>query len=128
MLSGASVRRMVICLAMGAVLLSSCVAAADEVDPAPLQKGETFEITLDANATTGFSWEVAEIDEDIVQLVGSEYVPDSNAERLVGKGGKTVFRFQAVGSGGTTIKLVYRRSWEADVEPLETHIVQVTVS
>ena len=127
MFSRTSVRRMVICLAMGAVLLASCVAAPDEVKLAPLQQGETFEITLEANATTGFSWEIAQIDKDIVQLVGSEYVPDPNAEGLDGKGGKAVFRFQAVGSGETTLKWVYHRPWEKDVEPLRTHVVQVSV-
>ena len=126
---GKSVRRTLIGLGMAVVALASCVAAADGADPAdPMEQGETFEIALEANATTGFSWEIAEIDEDIVQLVSSEYVPDSNAERLPGKGGKTVFRFQAVGSGETTVKLVYRRPWEKDVEPLETHVVQVSVS
>jgi len=122
-----SMRKMVIGLAIAVVLLASCVAAADELEPASLQQGETFEITLEANATTGFSWEIAEIDEDIVQLVGSEYVPEPNPEQLCGKGGKTVFRFQAVGSGETTLKWVYHRSWEKDVEPLKTHVVQVTV-
>jgi len=124
----ASVRRMVIGLGMAVVLLASCVAAADEVEPNALQQGDTFEITLDANATTGYSWELVEIDDDVVQLTESEYVADPNAEGLDGKGGKAVFRFQAVGSGETTLKWVYHRSWEKDVEPLKTHIVQVTVS
>jgi len=139
-------------LAVGAVLLAGCAAAGDEVRPAPVEEdpsqiqdpattpepvvyesrevvlGETFEIMLEANATTGFSWEIAEIDEDIVQLMESEYIADPNAEGLVGKGGKAVFRFEAVGRGETALKLVYRRSWETDVEPLRTQIVQVTVS
>ena len=125
---GKSVRRTLIGLGMAVVALASCVAAADGADPAALQQGETFEIILEANATTGFSWDIAEIDEDIVQFLESEYVADSNAEQLPGKGGKTIFRFQAVGSGETTLKLVYQRPWEKDVEPLETHVVQVSVS
>ena len=147
-----SARIMVIGRVIGAVLMAGCAAAGDEVRPAPVEAdsseaqdavltpepvvydsrevvlGETFEIALEANATTGFSWEIAEIDEDIVQLTESEYIVDPNAEGLVGKGGKAVFRFEAVGSGETTLKLIYHRSWETDVEPLRTHIVQVTVS
>ena len=147
-----SARIMVIGLAIGAVLLAGCVPAGDEVRPAPVEEdtsnvqdqiiepepvvydsrevvlGDTFEIALDANATTGYSWEIAEIDEDIVQLTKSEYIVDPNAEGLVGKGGKAVFRFEAVGSGETALKLIYHRSWETDVEPLRTTVVQVTVS
>ena len=148
----ATVRRMVIGLVVGVVLLAGCAAAGDEVRPAPVEEdtskaqdpattpepvvyesrevelGEMFEIVLEANATTGYSWELIEIDDDVVQLMESEYIADPNAEGLVGKGGKTVFRFEAVGSGQTALKIVYRRSWETDVEPLRTQIVQVTVS
>jgi len=97
------------------------------LDQRVVNEGEAFELTLEANATTGYTWEVADIAEDIVQLTGSEYIPDPNPERLCGVGGKSVFRFQAMGKGRTTLKLVYHRPWEKDVEPLETYIVEITV-
>lgn len=152
MFKGQSARRVVILLAIGVVLLSSCVAAADGLGLAPpvedpskaeepiiepeptvynsltVKQGETFEITLVANGTTGFNWDLVEIDTSFVLWTGSEYVADDNAEGMVGIGGTAVFRFQAVGSGATELKLVYRRSWEKDVEPVRTRIVEVTVS
>ena len=151
MFSGKSVRGMVMGLAVGATVLAGCMAAADEVRPAPAGEdpsqvqdpvivtepvvyesrevvlGEAFEIVLEANATTGYSWELIEIDDDVVQLAESEYIADPNSERLVGKVGKTVFHFQAVGRGETTLKWVRRRPWEKDVGPMRAHIIQVTI-
>ena len=135
MLSGASVRRIVIGLAVGVVLLASCGSTVDDVRPAPVvyescevELGEIFEIVLQANATTGYSWELIEIDDKVVQLTESEYIADPNSVRLVGIIGKTSFHFQAVGRGETTLKWVRRRPWEKDVGPMRAHIIQVTVS
>ena len=152
MCSRTSVRKMVVLLGIVAVLLAGCAAAAVGLNPAPVHEdpsnvqdpvvtperpeydhrsvglGEVFELTIGANATTGYTWEVAEIGEGIVQLTSSEYVADPNPEQLCGEGAERVFRFEAVGKGETIIKLVYHRSWEKDVEPLRTYTVAVSVS
>ena len=91
-----------------------------------LKKGQTLVVTLEGNPTTGYSWEAAEpLDEQVLRQAGE---PEFEAESdLVGAGGVQILRFEAVNAGQTTLKLVYHRSWEKDVEPLETYSLQVVV-
>jgi inhibitor of cysteine peptidase len=91
-----------------------------------LRKGQTLVVTLEGNPTTGYSWEVAEpLDEQVLRQVGeAEFKTESD---LVGAGGVQILRFEAVNAGQTTLKLVYHRPWEKDVEPLETYSIQVVV-
>ena len=91
-----------------------------------LKKGQTLVVTLEGNPTTGYSWEVAEpLNEQVLRQAGeAEFKAESDA---LGAGGVQVLRFEAVNVGKFTLKLVYRRSWEKDVEPLETYSIQVVV-
>ena len=91
-----------------------------------LKKGQTLVVTLEANPTTGYSWEVAEpLDEQVLRQAGEpEFKPESD---LAGAGGVRILRFEAVNAGQTALKLVYHRPWEKEVEPAETFSVEVTV-
>jgi inhibitor of cysteine peptidase len=91
-----------------------------------LKKGQTLVVTLEGNPTTGYSWEVAEpLDEQVLRQAGeAEFKPESEA---LGAGGVQILRFEAVNAGQITLKLVYHRPWEKDVEPLETYSIQVVV-
>jgi inhibitor of cysteine peptidase len=95
-----------------------------------LQTGQTLEVTLESNPTTGYAWEVAEVDESLLQSQGdAEYKEKKTAgEQLVGSGGTQTFRFTAAEVGETTLKLIYHRAWETDVEPVQTFSVQVTIN
>ncbi len=91
-----------------------------------LKKGQTLVVTLEGNPTTGYSWEAAEpLDEQVLQQAGEpEFTQESD---LIGAGGVQILRFEAVNAGKFTLKLVYHRPWEKDVEPLETYSIQVVV-
>jgi len=91
-----------------------------------LKKGQTLVVTLEGNPTTGYSWEVADpLDEQVLRQVGeAEFKAESEA---LGAGGVQILRFEAVNAGQITLKLVYHRPWEKDVEPLETYSLQVVV-
>ena len=90
-----------------------------------LRVGDTMEVVLDGNPTTGFQWETAAVDASVLNQLGEPgFEPYSN---LIGSGGKFTFRFEAVASGQTLLKLVYHRSWETDVPPEKTFEVTVTV-
>ena len=91
-----------------------------------LKKGQTLVVTLEANPTTGYSWEVAEpLDEQVLRQAGEpEFKSESDA---LGAGGVQILRFEAMNAGKITLKLAYRRPWEEDVEPLETYSTQVVV-
>lgn len=73
--------------------------------------GETINITLDSNITTGYKWNlVGEPDAKVLKLLSSQYVePTTSNPPVVGAGGKEVWKFQTVGRGTTSLKLAYFR-------------------
>jgi inhibitor of cysteine peptidase len=96
---------------------------ADNGKTIELKKGQVLSITLAANPTTGYTWEVVEGDEKVVRQLGEiEFKPESEA---VGAGGVQIIRLEVMNTGQTTLKLVYHRPWETGVEPLKTFSIQV---
>lgn len=95
-----------------------------------LQTGQTLVVSLESNPTTGYTWEVAEVDDTLLQSEGEAEYKESKTggEQLVGAGGTQTFRFTAAEVGETTLKLIYHRAWETDVEPVQTFSVQVTIN
>lgn len=113
------------------IALAACSAAVAKLEQADngktvdLKTGETFTIALEGNPTTGYNWEVSEIDPTVAQLVGEpDYKSDS---KLIGSGGMFKFTFKAVAPGTSHVKLVYHRPWEEDVAPIEEFEVTVNV-
>jgi len=101
---------------------------ADQGKTVKLGVGKTVSVTLEANATTGYQWQVEKIDgEGIVQDGKPTYVPKKHAPGIVGVGGVTVFNFKAAKAGKPTIKLVYLRPWEKDVPPVKVVKLQFVV-
>jgi predicted secreted protein len=87
---------------------------------------ETLTVTLAGNPTTGYLWELAALDREVLVMESEpSYAPDST---LTGAGGKFTFRFTPKKRGTATLKLVYRRSWEQGVEPLQTFELIVAVA
>jgi len=89
--------------------------------------GQTLVVTLVSNPTTGYRWEVAEADKAILRQVGAAEFKSSAPSNppLVGAGGTETFRFETNGAGTTTLKMIYRRSWETSVPPIKTFTMQV---
>ncbi len=86
-----------------------------------------FTLTLDANPSTGYQWQLAEsLDEGILELEGKEY--SSTATDATGAGGQEKWTFSAVGQGTTGISLEYARPWEEDVPPAVKKSFTVVVS
>jgi len=89
-------------------------------------KGETFEIVLTSNPSTGFVWTVAEApDTAVVTLEDQAYEkPDSSA---MGAPGTERFTFKAVGAGATTMALKYARPSDPDSPDNTTNTYAVNV-
>jgi inhibitor of cysteine peptidase len=86
--------------------------------------GEHVVVKLEGNPTTGFTWEVAQVDRAVLVPSGEpDYESDSDAE---GSGGTYTFRFAAVGRGEAEVVMVYRRTWEGE-EPADTFTFRVLV-
>jgi len=93
-----------------------------------LKVGEKFQVTLESNPTTGYQWDVDDVDESVLKQQGdSSYSAETSNPNIVGSGGEETFTFEAVGTGNTTLKLVYHRPWEEGVEPVEIFTLRVVV-
>jgi predicted secreted protein len=102
------------------VLTAACSGAAEagsSIDLTSADSGRTIRIrpsdelvvSLESNASTGFSWMLdVKPNGDVLALVDSRYVAPETA--LVGAGGTEVWTFRAAGHGTTRFELTYRRS------------------
>jgi len=106
------------------------VDESDDGSQVELEQGQILVVTLKSNPTTGYRWEVAEIQESILEQMGeAEFKPSETGEPpLVGAGGWEIFRFKAISAGQMTLQLVYRRPWEEGVEPINTFSIEVVVN
>ena len=112
------------------------LSAEDDGSVVELGEGQALVVTLESNPTTGYSWEVSEVDEDVLMQIGDSEFKEAAAsaaaaaaaegEQVVGAGGTETFYF-ASAPGETTLTLVYHRPWEEDVEPEEIFSVEVIV-
>ena len=118
-----------------AYLLTSCAApeppkprqpqplltAADHDKTVNLLIGETVDLHLESNPTTGYSWNSLQLpDGKIVKQTHHAYQGPSESGQthlLVGAGGVEHWKFLAMAEGKTALDLIYRRGWE---EPQET--------
>ena len=121
-------------LLVSAVLLASpgCrstgrveIDEADNQGEVVLNVGDTLLLSLESNPTTGYGWQIAQIDQSILREAGHEYEAESSD--LVGSGGREIWRFDALAAGSTTLQLEYTRSWEEGVEPEKTFSIRVVV-
>jgi inhibitor of cysteine peptidase len=104
------------------MLLAGCsqrgpilVTEQDSDSTIELRSGDVLELVLDGNPTTGFTWEMDPVDTGVLlQISEPEFKPDTN---LTGSEGKFTWRFEAVNSGQTLLRLVYHRPFEQGVPP-----------
>jgi predicted secreted protein len=97
-----------------------------------VKAGETFTISLDSNATTGFSWtEQAKIaDGNILKQTAHEYIaPRANDDNkpVVGMSGIEEWWFTAGRTGTTTATMSYSRPWEGGEKDVRTFVLTVIV-
>ncbi|NMB69244.1 MAG: protease inhibitor I42 family protein [Chloroflexi bacterium] len=93
-----------------------------------LDVDQVLAIKLESNPTTGYAWQVMEVDETILQAEGGpEMIEPAQATPMLGAGGWQVFRYRAKASGETVMTLGYARSFEPDVAPIETFTLTVKV-
>ena len=73
--------------------------------------GDTIVVSLEANATTGYSWEFSA--GDTFEIVSSEYVPDPNPSNLAGAGGTQLVTLKVTTAGSSDLTGTYRQQWSS---------------
>ena len=96
-----------------------------EVTPAPQTEttveakvGDTVVVSLDANATTGYSW--AFTAGDTFTIESSQYQEGTHPEGVVGTGGTQIVTLKVTRAGESDLTGMYRQQWNSpspDSEP-----------
>ena len=109
-------RRVAVAMAVLVIGVVSCggsqsLTSDDDGDHVSLTPGAEIQVTLEGNATTGFSWELIEYDPVVIAPV-NEPVYEKDDDELVGAGGRWIWTLRAVASGESPVQFVYHRAWE----------------
>lgn len=99
------------------------VSENDQGRQVSLQQGETLEIDLAENPTTGYRWHIVADGKPACQPAGDSF----EAGKGTGQSGQRRLQFRAVHDGTCDIALAYRRSWEKDVAPAKSFKLKVRV-
>ena len=91
-----------------------------------LTKGDTFELKLQMQGGTGYTWQIAKDDQKILKSKG-EPTTETMGEAKPGGPQLRVFRFQAVAAGTCELELHYRRPFEKDKPPEKTYKLTLQV-
>ena len=87
--------------------------------------GQSLVVTLESNATTGYSWALVQNSDDSVLIkTGNEYIAPQTT--LIGAGGHEEWTFKALKKGTSIISLGYSRPWES-TPPAKTFTLTVVV-
>ncbi len=116
--------------AVAVLLWSGCASPmgrfADPDLPIDVLRGQSFEIVLESNPTTGYAWGLAKrVENHMINLVKNEY--RANETSLVGSGGAEVWTFVGRHEGTTTITFAYRRPWEKETPPSMIRVFRVSI-
>lgn len=79
----------------------------------PIATGDTLELRLDETPTTGYKWEIVQMNTNQVELIDSSYSLYQGAG--IGGGGIRTFRLQVLDRGDGRLVLENRQSWSNDV-------------
>ena len=98
--------------------------AAENGSTISLETGETFEIVLSENPTTGYRWHVTISPPDIVSVDDGELHTESKA---VGAGGERHLRFHAMHAGSFALACRRYREWESAAAVAATFTISGSV-
>lgn len=101
------------------------LTAKDADSTVTLRVGDSLEIALEGNPTTGYTWETAPGAGSLLEQRGErEFKPDSSA---LGSGGMFMLRFKAIQQGEAQLKLIYHRTFEPNAPPLQAFEIKLVV-
>ena len=113
-----------------ALAANKTITDADKGGTVHLKAGETLELRLNSNPTTGFMWYLKKESTRLLKLTGQSETkppePGAGQPTMVGQPIVQVFDFLARQPGDGVLLLHYVRSWEApspDEQQFQVHVV-----
>ena len=90
-----------------------------------LEVGDTLEVVLPANRSTGYDWEIGFYNQSVLEPYGEPEF-SSNSENLGAEESERL-HFKAIGEGETQLILVYQRPFENEGVDQQTFEISVVV-
>ncbi|MGP1387892.1 MAG: protease inhibitor I42 family protein, partial [Thainema sp.] len=87
--------------------------------------GDTIEVLLDENPSTGYRWQVSELNSDVLVLSGSLFL--HSGETVAGSSGLRQLQFDAQSAGETVLLLKLKRPWENETDAIAQFQVTIQV-
>ncbi len=104
------------------------VTEKDNNSAVELNKGDTLAVILDFSPGTGYSWQIAKNDANVLEPEGKPVLSGGTEQKnMPGGGEQATFRFKALNSGMTVIALHHKRPWEKGKEPLKVFSITVNI-
>jgi inhibitor of cysteine peptidase len=115
------------CAAARADSASTIYAASIPCARVIMHVGQRFDVTLDANHSTGYSWQLEDpLNTRVLKSDSSAYVAPKSGR--VGASGQEIWTFVAAGSGRALISMKYARPFDkASVAPAKEAFFVVVV-
>jgi inhibitor of cysteine peptidase len=119
-------------LAGAALLLAACAPATvterNNGGSVKISPRGSLLVELYSNPSTGYAWEIADIDTSLLRLSKTtEVPPPPHNPPIVGAPDTTIFEFQGVARGHTALKLLSRRPGDTASPPAQVYVLDVNI-
>ena len=103
---------------------ASSITKLDQGKIVTVQVKKDFSIMLKANPSTGYDWQILDIDSNIIRHKGTSYNPYRN---VPGSNGMEQITFTSIKKGTSPLKLGYMRAWEGRGSMVDSFAITVKV-
>ena len=112
----------------GAMVTTVTVTEKDNNSTVELKKGDILAVVLEFSPGTGYSWQIAKNDANLLDPQGEPAISGGTEQKsMPGSGEQATFLFRALKSGTTVIALHHKRIWEKEKEPLKVFSITVKI-
>ena len=80
-----------------------------------IKKGDNVEVVLNANPSTGYKWQIVNIDNSKLKIIDETYTAKIVNENIVGSGGSKIYLLKTICKGNTIIEFEYFRPFEKEL-------------
>jgi predicted secreted protein len=104
------------------------VTEKDNNSTVELNRGDLLEVILEFSPGTGYSWQIAKNDANLLEPQGEPTISGGTEQKnMPGAAEQATFRFRALKSGTTVIALQHKRPWEKEKEPHKVFSITVNI-